>query len=127
VGKPGFAAPAPIVTREASGAAADRTAYDAFIAEFGTSVKAAPYHREGNHLMPYYKYQQYLRIEQGPEFDALHQPAQATPFSGIYRCEVCGLSVTSVTPHPLPPQNHHQHQNAVAPIRWRLVVKSHFR
>jgi len=77
--------------------------------------------------MAYYKYPQFLLQEQGSEFDTIHEPGQPTPFSGIYRCEGCGLSVTSVTPHPLPPQNHHQHTTQQGRIRWRLVVKSHFR
>jgi hypothetical protein len=77
--------------------------------------------------MAYYKYGQYLSQEQGQEFDALHGPGQVTPVSGIYRCEGCGLSITSVFQHRFPPQNHHQHPNALVPIRWRLVVKSHFR
>jgi hypothetical protein len=77
--------------------------------------------------MSYYKDGRYLTQEQGGEFDAVHGPGQPTPYSGIYRCEVCGLSVTSVLGHPLPPQNHHQHPNAFAQIQWRLIVKSHFR
>jgi hypothetical protein len=77
--------------------------------------------------MAYYKYAQFLAKEEGAEFDAVHTPGMLTPYSGIYRCEACGLSITSVAPHPLPAQNHGQHSNALAPIRWRLVVKSHFK
>lgn len=77
--------------------------------------------------MAYYKDGHYLTQQQGQEFDVLHSPGQATPYSGIYRCEGCGLSVTCVTPHPLPPQNHHEHNAYQGSIRWRLIVKSHFR
>jgi hypothetical protein len=77
--------------------------------------------------MAYYKYAQFLHQEQGTEFDSIHQPGTPTPFSGIYRCEGCGHSATSVHPHPLPSQNHHQHTVAQGHIRWQLVVKSHFR
>ncbi len=76
--------------------------------------------------MAYYKYAQYLIQETGAEFDLVHRPGEATPYSGIYRCEGCGLSATSVHSHPLPPQDHHQHPSEV-PIRWRLAVKSHYR
>lgn len=77
--------------------------------------------------MAYYKNGNFLTQEQGAEFDAIHNPGVATPFSGIYRCTGCGHSITSVRPHPLPPQNHiHQHQNLLVPIRWQLIVKSHF-
>ncbi|HWU63583.1 MAG TPA: hypothetical protein VN112_16310 [Ensifer sp.] len=76
--------------------------------------------------MAYYKNGNFLTQESGAEFDALHSPGQKTPYSGIYRCTVCGLSCTSVIDHPLPPQNHHQHTQQ-ANIRWQLVVKSHWR
>jgi hypothetical protein len=77
--------------------------------------------------MAYYKYGEFLHKENGPEFDAIHEPGTATPFSGIYRCEGCGQSITSVHPKPLPPQNHHQHSAGQGRIRWRLVVKSHYK
>jgi hypothetical protein len=77
--------------------------------------------------MLYYKNGAFLTQENGAEYDAGHQPGAATPFSAIYRCEVCGLSCTSVLPHPLPPQNHHEHKPGSGPIRWRLIVKSHWR
>ncbi|MBN9556740.1 MAG: hypothetical protein J0I26_04350 [Alphaproteobacteria bacterium] len=77
--------------------------------------------------MAYYKYANFLSQQQGTEFDVIHPPATATPFSGIYRCTGCGLSVTSVYEHHLPPQNHHQHANYLVPIRWQLTVKSHYR
>ncbi|NTH13566.1 hypothetical protein G6L94_16605 [Agrobacterium rhizogenes] len=76
--------------------------------------------------MAYYKNGAFLVQQQGPEFDALHAVSQATPFSGIYRCTVCGQSITSTFSHPLPPQNHHQHPQH-QPIRWQLIVKSHYK
>jgi hypothetical protein len=76
--------------------------------------------------MAYYKYQQFLAQQAGVEFDTLHQPNTKTPFSGIYRCEGCGLSATFVKDHNIPPQNHHQHTAIQGTIRWRLVVKSHW-
>jgi hypothetical protein len=76
--------------------------------------------------MAYYKYQQFLTLAQGPEFDTIHAPNSATPYSGIYRCEGCGSSATFVKEHNIPPQNHHQHAAAQGAIRWRLIVKSHW-
>lgn len=76
--------------------------------------------------MAYYKYSQFLSQQYGPEYDTIHEPGAQTPYSGVYRCEGCGHSITSVKPHPLPPQNHHQHTPAQGRIRWRLVVKSHY-
>ena len=56
------------------------------------------------------------------DFDTLHTPGVATPYSGIYRCTGCGREVTSVYSHPLPTQNHHEHAAGQGLIRWHLVV-----
>jgi hypothetical protein len=77
--------------------------------------------------LAYYKYGNILTQEDGAEFDTIYQTGTPTPYSGIYRCEGCGHSITSVHNHPFPPQNHHQHSAAQGTIRWRLAVKSHFR
>jgi len=69
-----------------------------------------------------YKNPQYLQKSEHAAFDAIHEAGAQTPFSGIYRCEGCGKCVTSVHPHPLPPQNHHQHTAQQGRIRWRMVV-----
>jgi hypothetical protein len=72
--------------------------------------------------MAYYKYQKYLNKSDHNLFETLYEPGTTTPYSGIYRCEVCGKEDTSVRDKPLPPQNHHQHASQQGPIRWRLVV-----
>ncbi|CAE6880520.1 hypothetical protein [Paraburkholderia domus] len=74
--------------------------------------------------MAQYQYANILTHVNNAAFDALHTPGHLTPFSGIYRCEVCGIEVVSVHNHPLPPQNHHQHVPGLGPIRWRLIVAS---
>lgn len=76
--------------------------------------------------MAWYKYPQYLAQENTYEFDAIHNPGATTVYSGIYRCEGCGLSATFIKDKPMPPQNHHQHNALQGTIRWRLIVKSHF-
>jgi hypothetical protein len=76
--------------------------------------------------MAYYKYAQFLSQEESAEFDTTHAPNSVTPYSGIYRCQGCGLSATFVRGHNIPPQNHHQHNAGQGPINWRLIVKSHF-
>ena len=70
----------------------------------------------------YYKHSQFLEASQNQAFDLIYQTAAQTPFSGIYRCEGCGHCITSLHPHPLPPQNHHQHTHAQGSIRWRLIA-----
>lgn len=76
--------------------------------------------------MAYYKYGHFLRQEGSAEYDVVHEPGVNTPISGIYRCEGCGHSVTSIKDRPLPHQNHHKHTAAQGPIGWRLAVKSHY-
>jgi hypothetical protein len=72
--------------------------------------------------MIWYKYPQLLTQNDHAAFDELHQPGMATSHSGVYRCEGCDKAVTFVSPHPLPPQNHHQHTLGQGAIRWRLAV-----
>ena len=76
--------------------------------------------------MAYYKYPQFLQQENGGEYDLIYEPGAQTPISGVYRCEGCGKSVTSIKDRPLPPQNHHEHSPQQGLIRWRLAVKSHY-
>jgi len=71
--------------------------------------------------MAIYRYSQFLEQSEHEAFNQLHHPGVATPYSGIYRCENCGVNEVSTYGHPLPPQNHHQH-NPAAPILWRLIV-----
>jgi hypothetical protein len=73
-------------------------------------------------MVALYKYSQFLQLSGHAAFDQVHEAAYQTPYSGIYRCEGCGRCVVSVTPHPLPPQNHHQHTAQQGRIRWRLIV-----
>lgn len=72
--------------------------------------------------MALYQDQKFLTQTKDSEFDTIHKPGVATPFSGIYRCEGCGHEITSEEGNPLPPQNHPQHTAAQGLIRWRLVV-----
>ncbi|MBU9142906.1 hypothetical protein [Burkholderia multivorans] len=76
--------------------------------------------------MAFYKYGNYLQQQNGFEFDAIHSPGDVAPYSGIYRCEVCGGSAVSTVGNRLPPQGHHPHANS-APIRWKLIIKTHFK
>jgi hypothetical protein len=69
-----------------------------------------------------YKYPDFLKQNSNNVFDTLHTPGEDTPFSGIYRCAICGREDVSTQGHPLPPQNHHQHVAGAGPIRWQLIV-----
>ena len=50
-----------------------------------------------------------------------YNPGNTVPQSGIYKCRVCKLEITSNAGDPFPPQNHHQHPQAGA-VKWRLLV-----
>jgi hypothetical protein len=72
--------------------------------------------------MAQYKYLKFLKENTSKAFDDFHVPSATTPYSGIYRCAVCGKEDVSTEGHPLPPQNHHQHPAGSGPIRWQLIV-----
>ena len=71
--------------------------------------------------MAYYKYTKFLKADGHADFDKLFHPGTATPYTGIYRCEVCSREAGSTKSHPLPPEHH----NAYQPTRWRLIVAAH--
>ena len=72
--------------------------------------------------MAQYKYSHYLASLPEQKFDPVHQPGAATPHTGIYKCQGCGIEVTSNAGDPLPPPTHHQHSLAQGGIAWRLIV-----
>lgn len=72
--------------------------------------------------MALYKHGNFLTQTDNAAFDARHSPGATAPYSGIYRCVVCGHEITSEESNPLPPQNHHQHAPGLGPIAWRLIV-----
>ena len=72
--------------------------------------------------MALYKYAAYIEENTGAIFDEVNGPSVAAPRSGIYRCMGCGREAACNQGDPLPPQNHHQHDQAQGAIRWRLIV-----
>lgn len=75
--------------------------------------------------MANYKYDQFLSKSNHQAFDAIHTPGTPAPHSGIYRCEGCGENIAANRGDPLPPQNHHQHNQNLGHIRWRLIAATH--
>jgi hypothetical protein len=71
--------------------------------------------------MALYKYADNLVQSTHANFDAERSPGFLSPDSAIYRCVNCGDEIAVNKGNPLPPQNHHQHQNNL-PIRWKLLV-----
>jgi hypothetical protein len=71
-----------------------------------------------------YKYPQILQQSADAAFDQVTGVGKPTPYSGIYRCTGCGLSIAANRGNPMPPQNHHQHSQGQGPISWQLIVMS---
>ena len=76
--------------------------------------------------MAFYQNASYLTQDYGSEFNVVHEPGDTVPLSGIYRCTGCGESSTNVKHRSFPPQSHHVHPNSFTPIRWQLIVRSHW-
>jgi hypothetical protein len=72
--------------------------------------------------MALYKYSSFLNQSNHQAFDAITNPGEKVPYSGIYKCEGCGHEIVSTQGHTMPPQNHHQHSYAQGAIHWRLIV-----
>jgi hypothetical protein len=70
----------------------------------------------------WFKYSQWLQSSSSAAYDALYNPGDTTPYSGVYRCETCGSEIVSEQGKPFPPQNHHVHLATFGPILWRLLV-----
>ena len=74
--------------------------------------------------MAYYKYERFLALQDGIEFDDLHAPGTVAPLSGVYGCDTCKTSIVAIHSQPLPGAEHHLHPDR-EPIWWRLIVRSH--
>ena len=51
--------------------------------------------------MTYNKYMHFLMYEEGEEYDTTYKAGTRAPFSGIYYCEACGGSITSIGSQPV--------------------------
>ena len=69
-----------------------------------------------------YKYPSFIQRRNSKAFDAIYEAGIEVPYSGIYRCEVCGKCIVSEQGKKLPDQNHHPHKSAQGHIEWRLTV-----
>ena len=73
--------------------------------------------------MALYKNANHLTHSSHAAFDVTHKAGANAPYSGIYRCDVCGHDAVSTAGNTLPPQGGaHTHTNNAYPIAWRLVV-----
>jgi len=77
--------------------------------------------------MALYKHSRYISQNNDDIFDQENKPGTVAPRSGIYRCMGCGREVASNEGEPLPPQNHHQHNQSQGAIRWKLIVYANHR
>ena len=72
--------------------------------------------------MAQYKFERFLRQSSDNLFDKPCPAGAETPRSGIYRCDGCGVEITSVQPDPLPSDSHHPHTPQQKAVRWKLIV-----
>jgi hypothetical protein len=104
-----------------------RIAYDACSINIGTHTPSGTVYPRFELLdvfkktMALYKNGNYLKKSESGTFDETYAPGTLTPFSGIYRCEVCGHEIVSVYNAQLPPQVHTKHPTD-KPIAWRMIV-----
>ena len=58
-------------------------------------------------------------------FEAIHNPGEITPRSGVYRCQSCAVEIVSEQHKPFPPtracREHNPNANGGS-ITWRMVV-----
>lgn len=71
--------------------------------------------------MAQYEDESNVKKSSDAKFDTEHNPGDATPYPGIYRCTGCGDEIGIAKDKTLPPQNHQQHPY-VARIKWKLLV-----
>lgn len=72
--------------------------------------------------MSVYKFERFLKHSNDAAFDKPLAAGVPTPRSGIYRCDGCGLEITSIQPSPLPGASHHEHTAQQKLVRWKLIV-----
>jgi hypothetical protein len=72
--------------------------------------------------MAWYKHGNFLEQNNHENFDKTYKPGETPPDAGIYRCTGCGDEIASNKGVQLPSQNHSQHPDTNAPIRWQMIV-----
>jgi len=70
--------------------------------------------------MAWFKYKEFLKYSDSSAYDDVHKPGTATPHSGVYRCESCGVEIVSEKGRTLPPT--HANVARAHTITWRLAV-----
>lgn len=72
--------------------------------------------------MAWYKYDQYVKKENTPAYEAVQLPGRPASHAGIYRCTKCGHEVAIGQGSALPAQPHPQHPTTLGPVEWKLLV-----
>lgn len=75
--------------------------------------------------MALFQTDRFLHKIENKAFDKIHQPGEIAPFSGIYRCEGCGVELAVEDKQRLPSHrtcvNHHP-EGRKGDVSWRLIV-----
>lgn len=72
--------------------------------------------------MARYKDARYLEQDFFPAFDAVLIPGHKVLYSGIYRCEGCGMEVAVHKGDYMTAQNHREHNVFQGAVRWKMIV-----
>jgi hypothetical protein len=72
--------------------------------------------------MAVFKSLDYLQQSTHPAFDAATVPGKVTPYTGIFRCTVCGREIAAESGTVLPGNDHHAHGAGQGGVQWLLVV-----
>jgi hypothetical protein len=73
-------------------------------------------------IMAYYYDPKVVRKEDQPVYELLLKPGAPVLWSGIYRCEGCGLEVVRASGDQLPGVLHRRHEPKQI-LEWRLIVR----
>ena len=74
--------------------------------------------------MAQYQNPNFLQKIANVAFNSTYHAGALAPFSGIYRCDVCGHEAVSTVGHHLPAQGLEHTHKVLNPIAWRLIVAS---
>lgn len=72
--------------------------------------------------MAIYRYPQFLLRVDHTLFETPYPTGSPTPYSGIYRCRVCGQETVVKRDETLPPTDHHPHFLGDEEMYWQLTA-----
>ena len=72
--------------------------------------------------MAIYKYPQFLLRVDHTLFETQNATGAPAPYSGIYRCSICGQEIVAKRNEVLPSADHHPHYLGDDVMHWQLTA-----